>query len=360
MSSTNASSRSILLAADGRFERVRRPCGATRRAGAGEGAGGRDARQRECHREAPSRSSGDPIHGKGLVLPDRVGFLLAYLLLDWVIPSSVLGIVVGGLMRLTLGRPWSRKAAIGDAVLASVITYIAILMEVFLTPLLMADGILYWGHWVELSFGVASVVASQLVQQLRSGKLRTAILLKVVGGVLLLVVLLVGAGIWYRTPPSDASLQRRFYEHRADLEQIVKMIEQEVHLETITKESIIRDDDYLVSPRQPRGISEQRWNQYRELFQRAGVAFTQGDPRGGIGIVARPSFQFSIEALSLSYAGGTDVRYVHCGNEPATDPTKAYLPWGERKESGELRDHVWVRYKRIEGDWYILESSYPH
>ena len=298
------------------------------------------------------------------MLPDSFAFLLTYLLLVCVIPSSVLGIIAGGLTRLILGRHWGRKAAIGDALLACAVTYIAMQVEVALTPFQLAHGIIYYGQWVEYALGVASVVAWQLVQQFRSGKLRlfrnTAILLRVVGGVLLFVLLLVGVGIWYRSPPSDASLQRRFYEHRADLEQIVKMMEQETHVETITKDSIIRDDDYLVSPRQPRGISEQRWNQYRELFQRAGVAFTQGDPRGGIGIVARPSFQFSIKALSLSYAGGTDVRYVHCGNEPATDPTKAYLPCVERKESGELRDHVWVRYKRIEGDWYILESSYPH
>ncbi len=138
------------------------------------------------------------------------------------------------------------------------------------------------------------------------------------------------------------------------------MMEQETHVETITKDSIIRDDDFLVSPRQPRGISDQRWNQYRDLFQRAGVAFIQGDSRGGIGIVARPSIQFSIKALSLSYAGGTDVRYVHCGSERPTDPTKAYLPCVERKESGESRDDMWLRYKRIEGDWYILETSYLH
>ncbi len=281
-----------------------------------------------------------------------------------VIPSSVLGIIAGGLTRLIVGRHWGRKAAIGDALLAFVVAYIAMQVNGALNPCLLAHGIIYYGNWVEIALGVASVIAWQLVQQLRSGKLRlfrnTAILLRVVGGVLLFVLLLVGVGIWYRSPPSDASLQRRFYEHRADLEQIVKMMEQETHVETITKDSIIRDDDYLVSPRQPRGISDQRWNQYRDLFQRAGAAFIQGDSRGGIGIVARPSIQFSIKALSLSYGGGTDVRYVHCGSERPTDPTKAYLPCIERKEFGELRDDMSLRYKRIEGDWYILESSYPH
>lgn len=293
------------------------------------------------------------------MLPDSFTFVLAYLLVACVIPSSVLGIVAGGLTRRILGRPWSRKAAIGDALLACVVTYIAMQLNVSLTPFLLAHGIIYYGQWVEYALGVASVVAWQLVQQLRSGKMRAATLLKVAGGVLLLVFLLVGVGIWYRTPPSDASLRRRFYEHRADLEQIVKMMEREVHVYTIAKEVITRDD-YLVWPGQPTGVPEQRWNQYRELFKRAGVAYAQIDAWRDIEIVARPSIQFRKEALSLSYAGGTDVSYVHCGSERPTDPVKAYLPCVERKESGEFRDDVWLRYERIEGDWYILESSYPH
>jgi len=293
------------------------------------------------------------------VLPVSVGFLFAYLLVGYVIPSSVLGIAAGGLTRLILGRPWGRRAAIGDAFLSCVVAYTAMQMEGVLSPSLMAHGILYWGHWVEYSFGVASVVAWQLVQQLRSGKLRPMILLKVGGGVLLLVSLLVVVGIWYSTPPSDAALQRRFYENRADLEQIAKMMEQEVHVETVSKELITRDDDVMEWPRpRTKGIPQPRWNQYRELFQRAGVAFTQGDSRSGIGIVVRPSILFSIKALSLSYAGGTDVRYVHCGSERPTDPKKAYLPCVERKESGASHDQLWLRYKRIEGDWYILETSY--
>lgn len=295
------------------------------------------------------------------MVAESLGFFLAYLLVACVIPSSVLGIVAGKLTRLILGRPWSRKAAIRDALLACFVAYITMQMEGVLNPFLMAHGILYWGQWLEYSFGVASVIAWQLVQQLRSGKLRPAILQKVGGGVVLLASLMVVAGICYSAPPSDASLQRRFYEHRADLEQIVKMMEQEVHVETVSKDLITRDDDVMEWPRpRTKGIPQPRWNQYRELFQRAGVAFAQGDSRGGVGIVVRPSIVFSIKVLSLSYAGGTDVRYVHCGSVRPTDPEKAYLPCVERKESGELRDHVRLRYKRIEGDWYILEASYPH
>ncbi len=138
------------------------------------------------------------------MFPDSFPFLLTYLLVAWVIPSSVLGIVAGGLTRLILGRHWGRKPAIGDALLACAVTYIAMQVEVALTPFQMAHGILYYGQWVEYALGVASVVAWQLVEQFRSGKLRlfrnTAILLRVVGGVLLF-----GTGHRPRTRHSNAA-----------------------------------------------------------------------------------------------------------------------------------------------------------
>jgi hypothetical protein len=130
------------------------------------------------------------------MLIDSPAFVLVVLAI-YLVQAAVLGVAAGGLTRWILGRPWSRKAAIGDAVLACVVTYTAMQVEVSLTPFQMAHGILYWGQWVEYSFGLASVVAWQLVQQIRSGRLRTAIMLKVVGGVLLLVLMLVGVGIWY-------------------------------------------------------------------------------------------------------------------------------------------------------------------
>jgi len=50
---------------------------------------------------------------------------------------------------------------------------------------------------------------------------RTArILLKVVGGVLLLVLSLIGALVWYMKPPSDASLQHRFYNPLRNLSKV--------------------------------------------------------------------------------------------------------------------------------------------
>src|SRR5882757_7292267 len=75
---------------------------------------------------------------------------------------------------------------------------------------------------------------------------------------------------WYMTPPSDASLERGFYKHRADFEQIVMMMEQDSHMQRIA-EDFTRNDDWDEHPDRATEISEQRWNQHREIFHRAGV-----------------------------------------------------------------------------------------
>ena len=179
---------------------------------------------------------------------------------------------------------------------------------------------------------------------------RTArILLKVVGGVLLLVLSLIGALVWYMKPPSDASLQHRFYNHRADLEQLVGMMEEDVSMDRIASD-FTRNDDWAQRHGRGRAISDQRWNQYREIFRRAGVPKGTGrDGSGDIEIIAWTA------GLAIA---GTEMSYIHCGTSLSADLDNTYLPCVERKESGEFSEKdVFIRYKRIEGNWYIFEFS---
>jgi hypothetical protein len=173
------------------------------------------------------------------------------------------------------------------------------------------------------------------------------ILLRVVGSIVLLVLLLVAFLFWYMTPPSDASLERRFQEHRADLEQIVKMMEQDVHMQRIA-EDFTRNDDWDQHPGHAREISDQRWNQYREIFRRAGV------PKG----TERQSDDIEIIAWTAGLAiAGTSLSYLHCGN-PSVGNGNFYPPCLERDEAGTIKENDDViRYKRIQGDWYIYEFS---
>jgi hypothetical protein len=181
------------------------------------------------------------------------------------------------------------------------------------------------------------------------------ILLAVVGCVLLLVVVLIGAFYWHMTPPSDASLERRFYKHRADLEQIVKMMDEDVRMTRIAYDFTTTDDDKL---NDSRVFSEQRWNQYREVFRRAEVAYgTARDPKSGdVEITAwvRELAPFGVISTMVH-----TLSYVHCG-APTASRVSDYAPCLERKESGKKEEdptnHIGlIRYKRIEGDWYLYE-----
>lgn len=168
----------------------------------------------------------------------------------------------------------------------------------------------------------------------------------------MLVLLSVRALVWYMTPPSDASLQRRFYKHRADYEQLVSMMSEDVLMDRIAADFTHRDDDLndWVGPKSPWIFSAQRWNQYREIFRRAAVPEgTSRDASDDIEIIAWTA------GLAIA---GESLSYVHCGKNRSTDLEKAYLPCIERKETGEFHENdVLIRYKRIEGDWYIYEFS---
>jgi hypothetical protein len=178
----------------------------------------------------------------------------------------------------------------------------------------------------------------------------------VFGCVLLLVVALIGAFYWYMTPPFDFSLESRFYRHRADLEQIVKMMDADVRMTRIAYDFTTTDKDEF---NDLRVFPEQRWNQYREVFRRAGVAYgTSRVPKSGdveICVWYRELTPFEIIPGMATHS----VSYLHCG-PPAGSRFSDYAACLERKESGESaedpQNHIgFIRYKRIEGDWYIYE-----
>jgi len=149
-------------------------------------------------------------------------------------------------------------------------------------------------------------------------------------------------------PPSDFSLERRFYEHRADLEQIVNMMEQDVYMQRIASD-FTRNDDWDTETLKPRQISDQRWNQYREMFRRADVPM--GTQRG----VYPDDIEIMVWATGLSIAGDS-LSYLHCG-KPAKISDR-YLPCIERKDSGKFENgDVFIRYKRIVGEWYLFEFA---
>lgn len=179
-----------------------------------------------------------------------------------------------------------------------------------------------------------------------------AVVLTIVGGLLLLIVVLIGASFWHMTPPSDASVERRFYKHRTDLQQIVKMMNEDASMTRITYDFTTRGDETPT-----RTWDQPRWNQYREIFRRAEVAYgTARDPKSGDVEITAWVYE---DGFGILFATDHTLSYLHCGTSTASRVSD-YAPCLERKESGQNYEdptnHIGlIRYKRIEGDWYLYE-----
>jgi hypothetical protein len=155
---------------------------------------------------------------------------------------------------------------------------------------------------------------------------------------------LIVAGIalfwWSGRPPSDATLEARFVKHRADLENVVAMMHQDVDMTRIA-------DDFT----DPKGgISTQRWDQYRSTFRKAGIE--EG--------ISRREYSSDVNLLvwtaGLAIAGSS-VSYLHCGT-PADGSLHVEPPCQQQKDSGSGADEfASYRYRRIGKNWFIYQES---
>ena len=69
--------------------------------------------------------------------------------------------------------------------------------------------------------------------------------------------------------PSDAKLKELFYAHRDDFNKLVQMSEQDVRVVRIDFDFNIMDTDS--GPQKNVGLSPERWQEYRVLFQKLGL-----------------------------------------------------------------------------------------
>ena len=144
--------------------------------------------------------------------------------------------------------------------------------------------------------------------------------------------------------PSDEELKARFIAHREDFEGLVAIAKEDSHLTRIAPDFTWLDDD-VAWPRKNIGISDQRWNDYRQIFQKIGAS-------GGI---------FNYTNPTLILVPMTSMGIVPSGVEkglaysPSTlSPVLKSLDERPPQEywSGPDRRHV-LAYRPIENHWYI-------
>jgi hypothetical protein len=148
--------------------------------------------------------------------------------------------------------------------------------------------------------------------------------------------------------PSDAMLERQFFEHEGDFEKLVRMAQEDSHLVRIATDFTWLDTD-VSWPRKNVGISEERWNEYRAVFRRTGV------PDGITKSEGSPSAVFF-----ANWAEGGIASSIYKGIVFSAVPLYPVLDSLDKRPPAELYDkkgHV-IAYRPIKNNWYIYYEEF--
>jgi len=143
---------------------------------------------------------------------------------------------------------------------------------------------------------------------------------------------------------SDNALENRFTTHRTDFEKLVSMSSEDKHLTRIAVDFTWLEDN-VAWPRKDVGISQDRWNDYRQLFQKVGVSngiIRHNNPTRVI---------FPIVSEGLVPAGAA--KGLVYSEAPLTPVLKS-LDKAPQRELWDGPDHSHLLvYKPVEDHWYI-------
>jgi hypothetical protein len=178
-----------------------------------------------------------------------------------------------------------------------------------------------------------------------------------IAGYICIAILAVLALLWWGFGPfrpSDQALEWRFSRHRTDLELLLTMMVQDSKMTRIASDFLWTQDSVAwPRPQSEWGIPEQRWEQYRKIFDQDGFkGGTSRDPESG-------DVEVIVWARGIVPAG-VSLSYLYCGphQEKSTDPEP---PCVEKKDSGSgtygSSSSLRYSYKKIAKNWYIYEQS---
>jgi hypothetical protein len=181
-------------------------------------------------------------------------------------------------------------------------------------------------------------------------------LLKIFGLGILAFLALIALLLWFIGPhqPSDRSLENRFYKQRPVLERIVAMMNEDAQMSRIATDFTWRQDSAAwPRPETDWGISRERWDEYRKIFDREG--FKDGVSRNA------KTGDVSIYVWSWGIVpAGTSLSFLHCGSIANEDRNSEPACVGRRSSGsgmyGTSTSYAY-RFKKIAQDWYILEQS---
>jgi hypothetical protein len=145
--------------------------------------------------------------------------------------------------------------------------------------------------------------------------------------------------------PSDSALRRKFREERKDFDKLVTMSNEDARLVRIAPDFTRLDNDWSwPRPQSKWGLTPQRWDEYRRLFEKTGLS------RG----LSRSQYGKQVFLIAYSWGmteRGVSLGYAYCG-ESIGGPD-SLPPCEGHKDSF---DGDKYRYQKIADSWYILEE----
>jgi len=115
-------------------------------------------------------------------------------------------------------------------------------------------------------------------------------------------------GFGARRLESEAELRRRFEAQRPALEEILRLAREDSHLVRIAPGFTRLEGDWSW-PREDVGLTPERWDRYRALFERAGVA-------DGIDVQESGDVFFYVSGVGLGISGASR-GFVYCATPPS-------------------------------------------
>lgn len=154
-------------------------------------------------------------------------------------------------------------------------------------------------------------------------------------------------GIGRAQVPDDAALIGRFEEHKVDFDRLAVMLVEDKHLAGVTPERILLPDNYdWPRPESEWGITKERWNEYRALFDKLGLQ------HGWWRIDGR-----DFEAASMVVAADRELAGCEVGKGYAYSPNE--LP-RQVVSLDSLPDRSGIAFRKIGDGWYLIYQSHNY
>lgn len=159
-----------------------------------------------------------------------------------------------------------------------------------------------------------------------------------------LLVLVLGCGLFVDDSPhpSDALLAEDFYKHEAELDRLAQMAIEDADMIRIAPDFTHHEKSAdAFASKAEYGFSDERWNEYKQLFIRIGK-------NNGI-LNYQPDQMFVLSSSRGLVTGGSSKGIAYSPKEPS--PLFESL---ENVEFSNSNKSINYAYKRLKGNWYLF------